>query len=196
MNPDLNEEARKLRPFIGWDTPSLESRLAASPEETAASRFVASAAEEWLDLPQYDIRRYIFAKDPLAAMEAFRVYSKVVLASLHGMRMCPACPHCAEGDAPCIDTFGSCAEPQGGSIGRADVIVGAVEAQKAEGALHTHYEIFVQSAWQMYTLADISRMLQARMIDAKELKEYLSYCRKATYPDTAKFQIERDGLEK
>ncbi len=85
----------KTQPFHWLGHPSLESRLAASPEEAAASRFAASAEEEWLDLPQYDIRRYVLAKDPLAAMEAFRVYSKVVLASLHGTRMCPACPHCA-----------------------------------------------------------------------------------------------------
>ena len=47
--------------------------------------------------------------------------------------MCPLCPHCAVSDDPCMDMFGSNATPTGGSAGRAASMVGAVEAQKAEG---------------------------------------------------------------
>jgi hypothetical protein len=37
-----------------------------------------------------------------------------------------------------MDVFGSNATPMGGSAGRADALIGAVEAQKAEGVLHLH----------------------------------------------------------
>ena len=43
-----------------------------------------------------------------------------------------------------MDIFGSNATPMGGSAGRADALIGAVEAQKAEGVLHLHMFIFIQ----------------------------------------------------
>eukprot|EP00974_Lingulodinium_polyedra_P067123 6494814-Lingulodinium_polyedra.AAC.1 len=62
--------------------------------------------------------------------------TRIVLPSLYGFRMCPDCPHCATSTDPCMDSFGSSATPMGGAAGRADGMVGAVEAQKAEGVLH------------------------------------------------------------
>ena len=54
--------------------------------------------------------------------------------------MCPECPHCATYERPCMDVFGSNATPMGGSCGRGDALIGAVEAQKAEeGTLHMHF---------------------------------------------------------
>jgi hypothetical protein len=47
--------------------------------------------------------------------------------------MCPLCPHCVESRYPCMDTFGSNATPMGGAAGRADAMIGAVEAKMAEG---------------------------------------------------------------
>ena len=91
--------------------------------------------EATVDIPDYDLRKLLLAKDPLCAMDAFAVQVLVVLASLLGMRMCPDCPHCAECENPCMDIFGSTAEPMGGLIGRADALAGAVKAQKAEGVL-------------------------------------------------------------
>ena len=37
-----------------------------------------------------------------------------------------------------MDIFGSNATPMGGSLGRADALVGGIEAQKAERVLHMH----------------------------------------------------------
>ena len=45
-----------------------------------------------------------------------------------------------------MDRFVSNATPMGGSIGRGDGMVGAVEAQKAEGVLHIHFFLFKRSA--------------------------------------------------
>ena len=91
-----------------------------------------------VDLPEYADRRGITARDPLCCVYAFKVMNQVVLPALHGYRMCPNCPHCALSDSPCMDYFGSNATATGGSMGRADAMIAAVEAQKAEGALHAH----------------------------------------------------------
>ena len=95
-----------------------------------------------------------------------------------------------------MDIFGSTAEPMGGLIGRADALVGAVEAQKAEGVLHIHFQLFVQCAWQFNTLADIAEMIKNKLLAASELKEYISYSRRATYPDVEAFEAEWGSLEK
>ena len=137
----------------------------------------------------------MLAKDPLCAVDSFQVQIRVVLAILLGMRMCPDCPHCAECEDACMDMFGSTAEPMGGLLGRSDGIIGAVEAQKAEGVLHLHFHVFVQCAWQFNTLSDIAQMMKQRLLTAVSLKEYISYCRRATYPDLQAFEEERHTLE-
>ena len=102
-------------------------------------------------IPDYDLRELLLAKDPLCAVDAFAVQVLVVLASLLGMRMCPDCPRCAECENPCVDIFGSTAERMRGLIGRAGALVGAAEAQKADGVLHIHFQLFVQCACQVNT---------------------------------------------
>ena len=110
--------------------------------------------------------------------------------------MCPDCPHCAECDDPCLDIFGSAAEPLGGLLGRADGMIGSVEAQKAEGVLHVHLHLFLQCAWQFHTLADIANMIKQKLLQPSVLKGFISYCRRATYPDLQAFGEQRDALEK
>ena len=50
-----------------------------------------------------------------------------------------------------MDLFGSNATPKGGSAGRSDAAVGALEAQKAEGVLHLHLFIFPQMVHHQVT---------------------------------------------
>ena len=95
-----------------------------------------------IDLPAYDHRRLLAARDPLASVNAFWTWIRKVFAPLYGLRVCPVCPNCCEEANPCADRFGSNATPLGGSAGRADAAVGVVEAQKAEGVLHIHMYIF------------------------------------------------------
>ena len=56
---------------------------------------------------------------------------KHILPSLYGWRMCPTCPDCCKGAEPCMNIYGSNATIMGGSLGRADAAIGAVEAQKS-----------------------------------------------------------------
>ena len=86
--------------------------------------------------------------------------ARVVLPSLYGFRMCPECPHCATLNAPCMDYFGSNATPMGGSAGRGDAMIAAVEAQKAEGVLHIHAFVYFQTAAQFRTLLELGKQLQ------------------------------------
>ena len=126
-----SESAAQERRWIGKDKPSLET----------LGRDVGD------DEPDYETRRLILARDPLCAVEAFSVYIRVVLACLLGIRMCPDCPHCNQGNNPCQDKFGSNAEAQGGVLGRCDALFGAVETQKS-GVLHYHFKAFVQRLHQ------------------------------------------------
>ena len=72
------------------------------------------------------------AEGPLAAVNAFFVQIRTVLATILGIRMCPSCPQCT----CCQDALGSVAELMGGIAGRADAMFGAVERQKSTGSLH------------------------------------------------------------
>jgi hypothetical protein len=145
-----------------------------------------------LDLPEYEVRRGITARDPLCCVHAFKVMTQVVLPALYGYRMCPDCPHCAMSECPCMDYFGSNATPMGGSAGRADAMIAAVEAQKAEGVLHVHGFYYFQCASQFLTLAELGHRLQEGMLSSAAMKEYISYSRCATYPDVEGFQHERE----
>ena len=109
--------AQDLGPYLDEDAPSL----------------CPDAAE--IELPEYDVRRTITGRDPLACVYAFQVMVRVVLPAIFGYRMCPKCPHCATGTDPCMDGFGSNAKAMGGCAGRCDAMVGAVESQKADGVL-------------------------------------------------------------
>ena len=90
LQPDVNPEATSMVDYIGMCTPSLEA-----PGEEALEEAI-------VDIPDYDLRKLLLAKDPLCAVDAFAVQVLVVLASLLGMRMCPDCPDCAECENPCI----------------------------------------------------------------------------------------------
>ena len=126
-DPGLLFAHKDFQPWIGHDKPSLEA-VDDEIYETAT-----------VDLPDYDLRKLLTTRDNLCSVEAFNVAIRVIVAQLYGLRMCPECPHCCLSEHPCMDIFGSNATPMGGSIGRADALVGAVEAQKAEGVLHLHF---------------------------------------------------------
>ena len=147
------------------------------------------------DLPEYDVRRDMVGRDPLSALHAFWVNLLVILPALYGYRMCPKCPNCVETESPCMDVFGSNATPMGGSIGRCDVAIGAVEAQKAEGVLHLHAFLFPQSVHQFCTLHEISGMLRKSLITVDMLKAYINNAWRASDCDAEKFRHERSNIE-
>ena len=118
-DPGVLAGAPEFAPYIGWNVPSLKPP---DGKDVEVHEF---------DLPEYDLRRLMTGRDPLCALQAFVVHVRTILPLLYGYRMCPDCPHCVESQCPCMDAFGSNATPMGGSAGRCDAMVGAVEAQKA-----------------------------------------------------------------
>ena len=134
-------------------------------------------------------------RDPLSALHSFEVHIKTILPLLYGYRMCPDCPHCVETACPCMDIYGSNATPMGGSAGRCDAIVGAVEAQKAEGVLHIHMYMYFQMASQHMSLLEIGDRLRAGLINVASVKNYVTNVRRAAYPSLHHFELERDSLE-
>ena len=83
----------------------------------------------------------------------------------------------------------------GGSAGRGDATIGAIEAQKAEGVLHMHAFIFLQAAHQFKTLNEIGEMLRESLIKVDMMKAFISNVRRASYPDAERFQQERSNIE-
>ena len=150
----------------------------------------------FLEPPEYDLRRLIHARDPLCVVDAFRVYVRVALARLVGMRMCPECPHCNKGQHPCQNRFGSNALPQGGAFGRLDALFSGVEAQKSEGALHLHLKLFVQRAHQHKSLEEIARLIEAGSLDPAALKAFHCWVSNETYPDPAQQEAAADDVER
>ena len=107
---------KEFLPFLDHNIPSL-----CPPEVTPET--VTFGLPVDADLPDYDLRRLITARDPLCCVNAFLVACKVELPSLYEFRMCPKCPHCATSKEPCMDIFGSSATPMGGGAGRCENLI-------------------------------------------------------------------------
>ena len=176
-------DAKEFAEYIGYAEPSLRPR-----ESTGVEHCV-------VELPEYDVRRLITARDPLCCLQAFQVMARLLYPALFGLRMCPKCPHCIESKYPCIDRFGSNGTPMGGGAGRADASIGAVEAQKAEGVLHLHLFIFLQMANQHATLQEIAELFQQQLLSINAIKAFHSYVRCASLPDPVKMEEERAAIE-
>ncbi len=150
--------------------------------------FLALRPEDLTEqVPSYDMRRALLAKDSLASVDGFRVMVLLAYQHLFGMRACPNCPHCNhdESETPCQDLFGSNAKAEGGVFGRIDAGYTSFEAQKSTGALHAHSQLFVQCLHQHQPLAEVLRSLT----DYPELvQKYLKYkehvCRQSFFSDS------------
>ena len=95
-----------------------------------------------------------------------------------------------------MDAFGSNATPMGGGAGRCDAMVGAVEAQKAEGVLHLHMFLFLQMVHQFTPLQEIADLIRAGILSSQSWKNYISHVRCASYPDAEQAEADRDYVER
>ena len=175
------EKSNGEEQWIGQDVPSLE----ASEEDVFE-----------IEVPGYDLRKLIQARDPLCVANAFDVQIRLQLATLLGIRMCPDCPHCAESARPCQDALGSSAEMMGGFAGRSDALFGAVECQKTTGSLHLHYWLYNERLHQHHTLQDIGTKLQQGLVTAAQFKEYVANICCESYPDPEAHERDVAELEK
>ena len=170
----LVEQESAGRRYCGREAPNLAQDLADDivlgvPLEDLLAR-----------VPSYDERRAILARDPLAAVDGFRITVRLAYEHVFGMRVCAYCPDCNSheyGLPPCQDIFGSNATAEGGSFGRVDAGYTSIEAQKATGSLHAHSQIFVQCIHQHTPLEEVLNVIRAQPQHVAQ--RYLRY--KATY---------------
>ena len=152
-------------------------------------------------IPEYEQRRTILARDPLASVDGFRVVMFLVMKYLFGMRVCAACPDCnhdmSRSLTPCQDHFGSNAEAVGGIFGRIDAAYVSIEAQKSAGALHAHCQLFVQCFHQHNSLLDLLRMAPERVQSlTRDMLRYKKESSSEMYADTAAWEKNRAEIEK
>ena len=181
-------DAPSLRRCAGKDYPSLctpPSARCRDPDDVV------------IDLPMYDIRRALLAKDPVCIVHAFHTYIRFVLARLLGIRMCPLCPRCnARGSAnPCQDRFGSNATPLGGILGRCDALAGVVEHQ-GQGTPHIHAVVHVQRLHQKRTLREIADFIQQDASHVAYLKQFQSWACREEHFIKEQHDAEIEAIEK
>jgi len=124
------------------------------------------------ELPNYEARRALLARDPLACAYGFQVLVLLALRHIFGLRFCFHCPDCAASSQPCTDAFGSNATAAGGAFGRIDAVYGSLECQRC-GAFHMHGQFFVQCFHQFRSLGDLMELGQERMLEM--LRKYSDY---------------------
>ena len=71
----------------------------------------------------------------------------------------------------------------------------AVECQKSTGSLHYHFFLFVQRLHQFATLKEIAELLETKLVEAWELKDFLANICCESYTDVEAFRQQRDSLE-
>ena len=124
------------------------------------------------ELPDYEARRKLLARDPLACIYGFRVLVLLALNRIFGVKSCFHCPDCAKSDNPCTDAFGSNATAAGGVFGRIDAVYGSLECQKS-GAKHLHGQFFVQCLHQFQSLNELVQQGPKALLEL--LRKYSNY---------------------
>ncbi|CAJ1444255.1 unnamed protein product, partial [Effrenium voratum] len=147
------------------------------------------------NLPNYEDRRALLARDPLACAEGFRTLVLLTLRHLLGVRFCPRCPNCATSGQPCSDAFGSNAVAGGGVLGRVDAVFGSIECQKS-GALHAHMQVFVQRRHQRGSLAGLLDLGKPELRTLlQRYASYTAHVRRSVYCDPDGWERDRAAAE-
>ncbi|CAJ1389752.1 unnamed protein product, partial [Effrenium voratum] len=156
------------------------------------------------NLPNYEDRRALLARDPLACAEGFRTFGAkwggetlvlLTLRHLLGVRFCPRCPNCATSGQPCSDAFGSNAVAGGGVLGRVDAVFGSIECQKS-GALHAHMQVFVQCRHQRGSLAGLLDLGKPELRTLlQRYASYTAHVRRSVYCDPEGWERDRAAAE-
>ena len=147
------------------------------------------------ELPNYEQRRAMLSRDPLACADGFHTLVLLTLKHLLGVRCCPRCPDCNATDEPCMNSFGSNATARGGVFGRVDAVYGSIECQKS-GTLHGHFQIFIQCFHQFTPLKELIK-LQAtdRLEMLRRYTAYSAHVTRTVYADPEAWRRDKDEVE-
>ena len=135
--------------------------------------------------PEYQQRVALMARNPLASVDGFRTIVMLTYRFLFGMKVCPFCPDCNNGEhsAPCQDIFGNSSVPEGGVFGRIEAGFTSIEAQKSKGSLHAHSQLFVQCLHQHTPLSELLVELASRGNIVKDYLTYKAHVSRQVYAD-------------
>ncbi|CAK9075903.1 unnamed protein product [Durusdinium trenchii] len=181
-DPAINDDKRKA--FYQRTLPPLDiDFLRLSPEALAEA------------LPDYDERKSILARDPLACLNGFLALVGLAFRHIFGIRLCPRCPDCANSNCPCTDAFGSNATAAGGVFGRFDAAFGSLECQKS-GSYHLHGQFFLQCYHQFKPLSELVNESQEQLLELlRKYSDYSAHVTRKVYCDPESWTEERDAVE-
>ena len=147
------------------------------------------------EIPDYETRRALLARDPLACAYGFQILVGLALRHIFGLRYCPQCPNCSCSSRPCTDAFGSNATARGGAFGRIDAVYGSLECQKA-GPYHLHGQFFVQCLHQFTPLSELVRLGQEAQLEIiRKYSSYNAHVCKMTYANLEAWHEEQVAVE-
>ena len=176
--------ARTIDPALAKD-PGSRFYTRHAPE--LDTEFASFSQEDFMAaLPDYDARRTLLARDPMACADGFRVLCLLTLKHLFGLRVCWRCPDCAQSTQPCANIFGSNANAWGGILGRVDACYGSIENQRS-GTLHLHAQLFVQCAHQHTPLRSIFQRADLPQL-AAEYADYVAHVSRKVYATPTSWQ--------
>ena len=147
-----------------------------------------------LPFPDYEQRRIMTARDPLAVIDAYTVEVRVRLACALGLRMCPICPRCNETEHPCQDKFGSNMTPLGGILGGCTALGAATEHQGV-GTPHLHGNIHLACIYQYHTLQEIADRIVEKAFDPDLVKSFQAWMHKEDPPEPMQHEAFTERVE-
>ena len=145
-------------------------------------------AEATIDVPPYDTRRQLTARDPWAVVLSFQTVVRCIFAKLLGIRMCFRCPAC-----DCRDAHGHGCHVTGGILGLVTGLCGAIEYQ-ANSTPHFHCNVYIASIWQ-HSLSELAAKLNDSSITFEDVRQFLTWAHPESHPDLASHTQQQDHLE-
>ena len=145
-------------------------------------------AEATIDVPPYDTRRQLSARDPWAVVLSFQTVVRCIFAKLLGIRMCFRCPAC-----DCRDAQGHGCHVTGGILGLVTGLCGAIEYQ-ANSTPHFHCNVYIASIWQ-HPLSELAAKLKDSSITFEDVRQFLTWAHPESHPDPASHAQQQDHLE-
>ena len=145
-------------------------------------------AEANIEVPPYDTRRQLTARDPWAVVLSFQTVVRCIFAKLLGIRMCFRCPAC-----DCRDARGHGCHVTGGILGLVTGLCGAIEYQ-ANSTPHFHCNVYIASIWQ-HSLSELAAKLNDSTITFEDVRQFLTWAHSESHPDPASHTQQQDHLE-
>ena len=145
-------------------------------------------AEANIEVPPYDTRRQLAARDPWAVVLSFQTVVRCIFAKLLGIRMCFRCPAC-----DCRDARGHGCHVTGGILGLVTGLCGAIEYQ-ANSTPHFHCNVYIASIWQ-HSLSELAAKLNDSTITFEDVRQFLTWAHSESHPDLASHTQQQDHLE-